>query len=38
MLKTHISYVNTVGYVCEGKELGKKLHVYIRFVYYVTTA
>ncbi len=33
ILKTHVSYKNTVGYVCEGKKLGKKLHVYIRSVY-----
>ncbi len=24
---------NTVGYVCEGKQLGKKLNVYVRYVY-----
>ncbi len=36
ILKKHISYKNRVGYVCEGKLLGKKSHVYIRSVYRVT--
>ncbi len=33
MLKMHTSYKNTVGYASGGKQLGKKLHVYIRSVY-----
>ncbi len=32
MSKTQ-KYKNTVGFVCEGKQLGKKLHAYIRSVY-----
>ncbi len=36
MLKTHISYKNTVSNVREGKQLGNELHVYIISVYKVT--
>ncbi len=31
--KTHHQTPMTVGYVCEGKQLGKKLHFYIRSVW-----